>query len=74
MQLRLNTIASLIENQLNDLQDGKGYSARIDVERELSPTTGIGANLSLDREALKDPVIRHLAGALGWWGGATWAG
>ncbi len=69
MQLRLNTIASLIENQLNDLQDGKGYSARIDVERELSPTTGIGANLSLDREALKDPgysTSGWRAGLVGW--------
>ena len=69
MQLRLNGTASLIDNQLNDLQDGKGYSGRVEVERALSPTTGIGANLSLDREALKDPgysTTGWRAGLVGW--------
>jgi tetratricopeptide (TPR) repeat protein len=69
MQLRINGTASVVDNQLNDLQDGKGYSGRVEVERALSPTTGIGANLSLDREALKDPgysTIGWRAGLVGW--------
>jgi hypothetical protein len=53
-QMRLSGSASLIDNQLNDLQDGKAYQASVDIERALSSTTGVAANLALDREALKD--------------------
>jgi hypothetical protein len=69
MQLRLNGTASLIDNRLNDRQDGKGYAGRVQVERALSPTTGIGANLSFNREALKDPgyaTAGWRAGLVGW--------
>ena len=60
--------AALIENQLNDLQDGKGYSARIDVERELSPTTGIGATVTRPRGAEGSRLfdIGWRAGLVGW--------
>jgi tetratricopeptide (TPR) repeat protein len=55
-QLRLSTSASLVDNRFNDLQDGRRYAGRLALERALSPTTGIGLNLSLSRDALKDPA------------------
>ena len=69
MQLRLSGTASLVDNQINDLQDGKAYSGRIDVERALSATTGVGANLGLDRQSLADPgysTTGWRAGLVGW--------
>jgi hypothetical protein len=68
-QLQLNATAALVDNRFNDLEDGKTYSGRIDVERALSATTGIGASLSLERRALKDPgysTTGWRAGLLGW--------
>jgi outer membrane protein len=68
-QLRLQGSAALIDNRVNDLQDGKSYSARIDVEHALSPTTGIGFNLSGERQALNDPGYATKgwrAGIIGW--------
>jgi tetratricopeptide (TPR) repeat protein len=53
--LRVSGSAALIDNHLNDLQDGKGYSGQFQIERALTPTTGIAASLALDRQALKDP-------------------
>jgi hypothetical protein len=69
MQLRLSGTASLVDNQLNDLQDGKSYSGRVELERALSATTGIGLNLSGDRQALDDPgyaTSGWRAGLVGW--------
>lgn len=69
MQLRLSGSAALIDNQMNDLQDGKAFSGRLDVERALSATTGIGLNLSRDRQSLKNPgysTTGWRAGVLGW--------
>jgi len=69
MQLRLSGSAALIDNQLNDLQDGKAFSGKLDVERALSATMGIGLNLSRDRQSLKDPgysTTGWRAGLLGW--------
>lgn len=69
MQLRMTGTGSLIDNRINDLQDGKGYSGRVEVERALSPTTGIGANFSLDRQSLKEPAYSTTgwrAGLVGW--------
>ena len=54
-QLRLTGTASLVDNAINDLQDGKAYSGQLSVERALTPTTGIAANFGLDRQSLKDP-------------------
>jgi hypothetical protein len=68
-QLRINSSASLIDNQLNDLQDGKGYSGQISVERALSTTTGAALSLGLDRQSLKDPgysTSGWRASMLGW--------
>ena len=44
-QLRLSGSAALIDNQFNDLQDGKAYWRRVALERALSATTGVGLNL-----------------------------
>jgi thioredoxin-like negative regulator of GroEL len=68
-QLQLNATAALVDNRINDLEDGKTYSGRIAVERALSATTGIGASFSLERRALKDPgysTTGWQAGLLGW--------
>jgi len=68
-QLRLSGSAALVDNQMNDLQDGKAFSGKLDLERALSATTGIGLNLSRDRQSLKDPgysTTGWRAGLLGW--------
>jgi hypothetical protein len=68
-QLRLNASAALVDNQTNDLQDGKLYSGQLSVERALSPTTGVGLTLGLDRQSLEDPgysTTGWRAGFLGW--------
>ena len=52
--LRLAGSAALVDNQLNDLQDGRTYSGQASVERALSPTTGVVAGVGIDRQALKD--------------------
>jgi len=68
-QSRLTGSVALVDNQFNDLQDGKSYAARIDVEHALSPTTGIGAHASLGRDALNDPGYSSRnwrLGLLGW--------
>jgi hypothetical protein len=69
MQLRLSGSAALIDNQFNNLQDGKGFYGRAEVERALSGTTGIGLNLSRERESLNDPgysTTGWRAGLIGW--------
>jgi hypothetical protein len=48
-------LAALVDNRLNDLQDGKNYTGALQLERSFTPTTGLAANLSLSREALKGP-------------------
>lgn len=68
-QLRMNSTASIIDNRLNDLQDGKGYSGQISVERALSTTTGVALSLGLNRQSLKDPgysTTGWQATVLGW--------
>jgi hypothetical protein len=67
--LRINASATLVDNQTNDLQDGKLYSGQLSVERALSPTTGVGLTLGLDRQSLEDPgysTTGWRAGFLGW--------
>lgn len=65
--LRLSGSAALIDNELNDLQDGKSFSGQVGIERALTPTTGIAANFGIDRESLKDPGYS----TTGWRGGLT---
>jgi len=67
--LRLVGSATLIDNRLNDLQDGKGYSGQLQIERALTPTTGIAGSVSIDRQALKDrgyATTGWRAGLTGW--------
>ena len=47
--------AALIDNQINDLQDGKSYYGRLQIERALTPTTGLAASFAVDRQPLRDP-------------------
>jgi len=68
-QLRLTGLAALVDNRFNDLEDGKTYSGRLEVEHALSATTGVGINGSLGREALADPGYSTKSwrvGLLGW--------
>lgn len=65
--VRAGGSAALIDNQLNDLEDGKRYWAQLQVERALTPTTGVAANLSLDRQSLRDPGYS----TAGWRAGLT---
>ena len=69
MQMRLTGTAALVDNKVNNLEDGKSYGGRVELERALSSTMGIGLNMSLDREALKDPgysTTGWRAGLIGW--------
>jgi hypothetical protein len=69
MQVRLSGSAALIDNQLNDLQDGKFYSGEVSVERALSATTGVALTASATRQALRDPGYSTTGwrlGLLGW--------
>ncbi len=69
MQLRLTGSAALVDNEFNDLQDGKSYSGEAEIERALSTTTGVGLSLSANRQASKDPgysTTGWRAGLLGW--------
>ena len=54
-QLRLIGSAGLVDNRLNDLQDGKTYSGQLSLEHALSPMTGVALTFGLNRELLKDP-------------------
>jgi len=63
----LSGSAALIDNQVSDLQDGKIWSGRVDLERALSPTTGIAASFSFDRQSLRDAAYS----TTGWRGGLT---
>lgn len=68
-QLRLSGSAALVDNRFNDLQDGKQYSGRVELERALTATTGIAVTGSLERQSLKDPgysTTGWRAGLLGW--------
>ena len=68
-QLRISGSGALVDNQFNDLQDGKAYSAQVDLERALSATTGVVINVGGDRHSSKDPgysTTGRRAGLLGW--------
>jgi hypothetical protein len=67
--VRVSGSAALIDNRLNDLQDGRGYWGQLQVEHALTPTAGIAASLSVDRQALSDPgysTSGWRAGLTGW--------
>lgn len=67
--LRLSGSAARLDNLINDLQDGKSYWARFQLERALTPTTGLAPSVSFDRQALKEPGYATRgwrAGLTGW--------
>jgi hypothetical protein len=53
--VRLKTSAMLIDNRMNDLQDGRAFAGAVSLERALGPVTGIVATLGADRLSAKDP-------------------
>lgn len=54
-QLRLNGAAALVDNRVNNLQDGKAYWGQLSLEHALSATMGVGFTLGVDRRSLTDP-------------------
>jgi outer membrane protein len=68
-QLRLNGTAVIVDNLLNNLQDGKTFSAQLGIERALSSTRGVALNLSIHRQSLEDTgysTTGSRIGILGW--------
>ena len=68
-QLRFAGTAALVDNRINDLEDGKDYSGELSFEHALSPTTGVSLSASAFREALNDPGYSTTSwriGLLGW--------
>ncbi len=67
--LRITGSAALVDNQLNDLEDGKSFSGQLSAEHALSATTGIAATFGMDRASLRDPgysTTGWRAGLTGW--------
>jgi hypothetical protein len=60
-QLRVVAAAALVDNRVNDLEDGKTYFGSASVERALSSTTGIALTLGGNRRSLKDPGYSTIA-------------
>jgi hypothetical protein len=54
-QLDLSAGASMIDNRVNDLEDGRNYSAHLAFEHALSPTTGMVVSMSGERLQARDP-------------------
>lgn len=48
-QARLDVVGRLVDNRLNNLQDGKGSAARLRYERALSPRLLVSAHAGADR-------------------------
>jgi hypothetical protein len=68
-QLRFTGNAALVDNRINDLEDGKDYSGELSFEHALSPTTGVSLSASALRESLNDPGYSATSwrlGLLGW--------
>ena len=65
--LRLSGTAARVDNQMNDLQDGKTYSAQVGIERALTPTLGVAISAGIDRQSLKDAAYS----TTGWRGRLT---
>jgi hypothetical protein len=65
--LRLNASAAIVDNQFNDLQDGKAFSGQLSTEHALTASTGVAASFGIDRQSLKDAGYS----TTGWRGGLT---
>jgi tetratricopeptide (TPR) repeat protein len=66
-QLRIDAGTRWAHNQLNSLEDGKGYSLRLRYERALSPSLLIAASLGADRFNARDDAYSTLS----WNGGIS---
>ena len=67
-QVRANGSASIVDNQLNDLQDGTVYSGHVGIERALTATTGLAFTIGGDRQSLKDAGYSTNSRRAGWVG------
>jgi hypothetical protein len=68
-QLRLSVTGALLDNRLNDLQDGKSYSVQGSLEHALSQTTGLAFSLGGERLSARDSgysTTGWRAGLLAW--------
>lgn len=54
-QLRLSASAAMVDNRVNDLQDGRTYTGQASLEHALSPSTGVALTLGADRLSAKEP-------------------
>ncbi len=52
--LRLSGSAALIDNQRNNLQDGRTYSGQVAIEHALTATLGLTGSVALDRQNARD--------------------
>lgn len=66
-QLRVDASARWVNNRVNDLEDGKGFSLRARYERALSPSLLIAASLGADRFKADDDAYS----TRGWNGGLS---
>lgn len=62
VQLRGMANVSVVDNELNQLQDGRTYSASLSYERALSNRAGIGMTLAAERQELRDPGYSNWSG------------
>ena len=68
-QLQASAYVGRLNYKLNDLQDGTAIGGRLGVEHALSPTTGIGVNVSAGRLSARDPAYSTRdwrVGLIGW--------
>ena len=66
-QVRASGSGALIDNRVNDLQDGRSLSLQLGAEHALSPVTGIAVHAAGDRLFAKDPGYS----TTGWRAGVT---
>lgn len=71
-QIRATAGVAFVDNRLNQLQDGRTYSASLSYERALSDRAGIGITLAVDRQALRDPGYSTWAGQATLFGYREW--
>lgn len=68
-QIGLGASAALVDDEVNDLQDGEIYSGQVSVEGALSRTMGLALSVGIDRHKLNDPgysTVGWRAGVAGW--------
>jgi len=65
-QIRIDAGYRTVDNRLNDLQDGHGFSARLRYERALSPTTLVSTSIGVDRFKAQDDAYstRFIGGSV----------